>query len=97
MISGYPICCAAWRTSAGEDRASAVPASTGNPASWAIRRAAVLSPNFRSMAGVGPTNVIPASAQACAKSAFSDRNPYPGWIASTSWSRATWMIAGISR
>jgi hypothetical protein len=30
----------------------------------------------------GPTNTIPAAAQARANSAFSDKNPYPGWIAS---------------
>jgi len=30
----------------------------------------------------GPTNVSPAASTADANAAFSDRNPYPGWIAS---------------
>ena len=31
--------------------------------------------------GLGPIQISPASMTACAKSAFSERNPYPGWIA----------------
>ncbi|GAB4933208.1 hypothetical protein MAHJHV33_48470 [Mycobacterium avium subsp. hominissuis] len=34
------------------------------------------------VADAGPTQVSPASATAVAKSAFSERNPYPGCIAS---------------
>ena len=34
----------------------------------------------------GPINLMPALTQASAKSDRSDRNPYPGWIASTSCS-----------
>ena len=36
-------------------------------------------PSARIAVGDGPTNVRPASTQACAKSSFSARNPYPGW------------------
>jgi hypothetical protein len=36
--------------------------------------------------GDGPINRIPASTHASAKSDRSDKNPYPGWIASTSFS-----------
>ena len=41
----------------------------------ASARAAILSPITRSNSGRGPTKVIPASSQARAKSAFSERNP----------------------
>ncbi len=40
---------------------------------------------------------MPASAQARAKAAFSERNPYPGWIASAPWRLAMAMIPGMSR
>ena len=33
------------------------------------------------VSGVGPTKTRPAAATASAKRAFSERNPYPGWIA----------------
>ena len=52
--------------------------STGRPASRAAAMARDLSPVRCSTSGGGPTNVMPASAQACARSGFSDRNPYPG-------------------
>jgi hypothetical protein len=37
----------------------------------------------------GPMKTSPAAATASAKSAFSDRKPYPGWIACAPLSRAT--------
>ncbi len=40
-------------------------------------------PNVCRFSAVGPTKVIPLSLQALAKSVLSERNPYPGWIAST--------------
>ena len=52
-------------------------------------RAATLSPSRSSTSGRGPTKAIPAAAQARANSAFSDRKPYPGWIASTSFDLAS--------
>jgi len=33
--------------------------------------------------GFGPMNVISDASQTLAKLAFSERNPYPGWMAST--------------
>ena len=41
----------------------------------AASRAAVLLPMSAIASGLGPTNVRPASAHACAKSSFSARNP----------------------
>ena len=42
-----------------------------------------LSPILCTISGGGPINVIPLSTQAWAKSARSERKPYPGWMAST--------------
>jgi hypothetical protein len=47
--------------------------------------------------GVGPIQVIPASMTAWAKSAFSARNPYPGWIASAPLREAMSTILSIRR
>ena len=50
-------------------------AAVGTPASMARFLAATLSPSRRIWSGVGPTQMSPASMTACAKSAFSARNP----------------------
>ena len=63
----------AWASSTLVD--PAVPGSTGTPHSSARARARPLSPNRASVSGVGPTKVRPASAQARAKAAFSERKP----------------------
>ena len=52
-----------------------IPGSTGTPA-LAIRALAVtLSPIAAIVSGAGPTKISPASAQARANAAFSDKNP----------------------
>ncbi len=48
-------------------------------------------------AGGGPIQVSPASRTAWANSAFSDRNPYPGWIASAPESAAARSTLAMSR
>lgn len=45
------------------------------PALMAKERASTLSPILRTVSGDGPTNITPASEQAWAKSARSDRKP----------------------
>ncbi len=50
-------------------------AMTGIPASSARLRASTLLPRRRITAGLGPMKVMPALAQASAKSGFSERNP----------------------
>ena len=50
--------------------------------------ARILSPIAAIEAGSGPTQVRPAASTARAKSAFSERNPYPGWTASAPERRA---------
>ena len=47
----------------------------GTPQAMAVALAASLSPIWASTAEEGPTKVTPASSQARAKSAFSDRKP----------------------
>ena len=42
-------------------------------------------------------NAIPAAAQASANSGDSERNPYPGWMASLPVSTATRMISSTAR
>jgi hypothetical protein len=54
-------------------------------------------PIARIAAGGGPTKTRPASAQASAKRAFSDRNPYPGCTASAPLRRAAASSASMSR
>ncbi len=52
--------------------------STGTPASAISFLAATFEPIASIAAGVGPTHVNPAASTARAKSAFSERKPYPG-------------------
>ena len=47
----------------------------GTPASAMVVLAAILSPIASMVSGAGPTKISPASAQARANAAFSDRNP----------------------
>jgi hypothetical protein len=42
-------------------------------------------------------NAIPCWAQRAAKTAFSERNPYPGWIAPASVCSAAWSTASAFR
>ena len=74
---------------------SAVPATRGAPALAAIFRAETLSPKALIAAGGGPIQIKPASITLCAKSAFSERNPYPGCTASAPDCFANSIILGI--
>ena len=59
--------------------------------------ALTLSPMRRIVSARGPMNANPERSTCSAKSAFSERNPYPGWIASASVTSAAEMIAGMLR
>ena len=48
---------------------------TGTSTEAARLRAATLSPRRRMVVGLGPMKVMPAAAQAAAKSGFSERKP----------------------
>ena len=70
---------------------------TGRPACRAVARAETLSPKSSNCSGRGPMKTMPFSAQARAKSAFSLRKPYPGWMASTSTRFARATMPSMSR
>ena len=78
IATGKPCSFAKAVTSSAPATGSLVPATSGAPALAAIRRAETLSPNALIAAGGGPIQINPASITACAKSARSERNPYPG-------------------
>ncbi len=65
----------------GSRTASSVPGTTGTPLSFIFRRDASLSPITSMLAAVGPMNTRPAASTCRQKAAFSDRKPYPGWMA----------------
>ena len=75
MATGSPCSFAKANTSSWPVTGSFVPATSGAPAAAAIRRAETLSPSALIAAGGGPIQIRPASTTACAKSAFSERNP----------------------
>jgi len=101
MRTGKPIFRAAvWASSAVGKPSPAGPLSpgtTGVPAPDTVFRASVLLPILRIASADGPMKVIPADAQASAKSSFSDRNPYPGWTASAPVCRQAARILSITR
>jgi hypothetical protein len=76
---------------------SAVPGTRGAPALVAMWRAVTLSPRSRMDCGEGPIHVRFASSTAWANSAFSERKPYPGWIASAPDFAAASRIFAMSR
>ena len=73
------------------------PCATCTPAFSAKFLLEVLSPKIRNASTGGPMNWILLSAHFCAKSAFSERKPYPGWIPVAPVFLATLMIASMSR
>jgi hypothetical protein len=73
------------------------PGSTGTPAAAISSLAATLDPIASIAAGDGPTKISPAAPHWRAKPAFSERNPYPGWIACAPVTRAASMIRSPRR
>ena len=73
------------------------PGIIGTPALMAISFALSLSPIMARILLGGPINWMPASSHACANAAFSDKKPYPGWIASTPRFFASLMMPEMSR
>ncbi len=86
----------AWASSTPSSGPS-LPGTTGAPACLAMERAWALSPMSRMASGDGPMKVMPQARQISAKAAFSDRRPYPGWMASLSVIEAAEMMLGILR
>ena len=73
------------------------PGTTGTPALRMASLADTLSPIRRIVAARGPMKTKPELSTRSAKSAFSERKPYPGWMASESVTSAAEMIAGTFR
>ena len=65
----------AWASRVSTSSVGSVEASTGSPAAFAAAIARALLPVSSSTAALGPTKAMPASAQAAARSGFSDRKP----------------------
>ena len=85
------------RAAPGSAGRASVAGTVGTPAAAAMARAETLSPSRRRVSGRGPMKAIPAAAQASANSGDSERNPYPGWIASDPVSTATPMMSSTAR
>ena len=73
--SGNPTASARAARSRVSSAGTVAPGSTGTPASAIRALAATLEPIAAIVPGSGPTKISPASAQARANAAFSDRNP----------------------
>ncbi len=71
--------------------------STGTPAAAMIFLASIFEPIAATAATGGPIHVRPASSTAAANSALSERNPYPGWMASAPAARAAAISCPASR
>ena len=74
-ITGKPTSRAMARICAASVGSGGVAGITGTPALTARLRASTLLPSLRMVSGSGPTNRMPAAAQASANSGLSDRNP----------------------
>ena len=94
-ITGYPMASAMRSASATLRTAPSDPAMTGTPSCFIARRVVALSWKRARTSGGGPMKVSPCSLQTSEKSAFSERKPYPGWIACAPESSAADMIAGM--
>ena len=97
MAIGRPCSSANARASAASATGPSVPGTSGAPARTAISRAVTLLPSASITSAVGPIHVRPAATTARAKSAFSERNPYPGCTASAPQRSATASTAGMLR
>ncbi len=73
--TGIPISAAAATSSASVRPLPEEPGTTGTPAAFTVSLARILSPIREMALAGGPMKARPASAQACAKAAFSARKP----------------------
>ncbi len=80
-MTGYPISCAPSTARDVSSMPSDMPGMTGTPAFSMVLRAVILLPAALIEALDGPMKTIPAFSHSLAKAIFSDKNPYPGWIA----------------
>ena len=97
IIMGKPYSSVNAFTSSNFSTGPSVPGTTGTLHFIAKVRAETLSPRELIVSAVGPTNMRPAASTARAKSAFSERKPYPGWIIFTPCCLAIFMISSPAR
>ena len=97
MATGQPNSSPKEITSSADVRTSERPGTPATPPFSAARRELILSPITSMASGGGPTNVTPSAVIARAKSAFSEKNPYPGCTASAPLRRITSRIASVFR
>ncbi len=97
MATGQPNSSPNATISAGDPSTSDRPGTPDTPARSAARREEILSPITSIASGGGPMNVTPRSVMARAKSAFSEKNPYPGWSASAPLRSMTSRMASVLR
>jgi hypothetical protein len=97
ISSGKPIASAKWTASSASVTGPSEPGTTGMPAACKALRPAILSPINAICSGAGPMKVKPCSSTMVANSAFSARNPSPGWIASASAIVAAVRMAALLR
>ena len=96
-MTGYPTASAASSASSGVARGRSEPGEMGRPASLKTAFERSLSPDTVMAPSGGPTKTMSASSQARTNRGFSDRKPYPGWMASASAFRAVDTMASTSR
>ncbi len=95
--TGKPTRAAAARVSSGSEPVRSIDSRVGTPASATSRLDSSFEPITRMEWGLGPTHTNPASSTAAANSAFSAKNPYPGWTASAPVRRAASKMASMRR
>ena len=69
----------------------------GTPAFFMVSLAVDLSPIIVMESEFGPMKFSPWSLQMSTKAAFSERKPYPGWMASAPWLVAAARMLGTFR
>ena len=84
-------------TSARAVTGSERPGTGSTPHACATLRALILSPRASMTPGAGPIHAIPVFSMARANSGFSERKPYPGWMASAPDSTAIWRSLSALR
>src|SRR6266540_1514221 len=96
-MTGKPTSSAIFSASSASASLPRAPGRSGSPAFSIASRAATLFPMSRIISGRGPMNLIPIRVTISANSAFSERKPYPGWIASAPVTSAAERSARTSR
>ena len=95
-IAGKPMRRASSRACSAS-RSTPEPGRSGRPNLCAMPRELTLSPHERIDSGLGPMKASLHLRQISANLAFSERKPYPGWIASAPVISAAAMIDGTLR